>query len=364
MAAESRDNDLSHISPKLWRTRNVERAFGGSPADQLELAQNFLEGINGFQQDNKRAIYWLTQASNNGSVEAVNLLGVCYIEGIGIIKNESVGFDLVKFAADKGDVTAMINIALLSFHGSGTSVNYIIAAEYLQKAAEAGNGQAAYQLGQLYLQGKGVKKDENKAFQCFTLAADEGLMEAQVGLAQCYANGIGTDADLQAARKYWVTASLSGDAVAQRSIGERLLNGTDGFSKDPEKARRFLARAAEAGDTHAMFQLALCYDKGIGGPKDNVAKVKWLEKAAEQHHPGAVAELQDFLKEQLKFEFDVKDMSDHGSSTTLETKEELEEPQNIEIEDTAENTDSPKKLVKTRSFILRMFKKVSGSAAH
>lgn len=163
------------------------------------------------------------------------LLGVCYIQGVGIIKNESVGFDLVKFAAEKGDITAIINLALLYVHGCGTSVNnnlgiyisllfiwvlllllllfiyyyfkyyycfcwHFIAAEYLQKAAESGSGQAAYQLGQLYLHGRGTGKDESKAFQCFALAADEGLMEAQVGLAQCYANGIGTDADLQAAR--------------------------------------------------------------------------------------------------------------------------------------------------------------------
>lgn len=367
-ATNARDSDLSHVSPKLWRTRTVERAFAGKSSDQLQLAYNFLEGSNGFQQDNKRAVYWLTQSSNNGNIQAINQLGVCYIEGVGIIKNESVGYDLVKFAADKGNITAIINVALLAVNGCGISVNYTLAAEYLQKAAEAGDGQAAYELGQLYLQGKGVEKDENKAFQSLTLAADTGLMEAQVGLAQCYASGIGTEADLQAARKYWVTASLSGDAVAQRSIGERLLFGSDGFACDPEKARRFLARAADKGDAQAMYQLALCCDKGIGGPQDKVARIKWLEKAAELNHPKALVKLQYYLKAQLKFETDFRDSTPELQEETINEKEKegnhYEKAEDSKDANGIDSPESPKKLVKSKSFILRMFKKVSGSAAH
>jgi TPR repeat protein len=62
-----------------------------------------------------------------------------------------------------------------------------------------------------------------------------------------------------------MTASLSGDIVAQRCVGEKLLAGEDGFGVDPEKARRYLARAALAGDAQAQYRLALCCDQGIGG---------------------------------------------------------------------------------------------------
>jgi len=305
-------NDLSFISPKLRSQTVVEKAFGGSSADQLDLGTNFLEGTNGFRKSTERAVYWLTQAVNGGEVFALNQLGLCYLEGIGAIKDEKVAFDLIKLGAEKGDVTAMVNAALLSASGRGTAVDYHLAADFLKEATSKGYGPAAYQLGQMQMNGWGVPQDGNAAFQSFTLAASEGVMEGHTGLAQCYTDGVGTSEDLQRAKHHWMTASHGGETVALRCVGERLLNGSHGFAVDHEEARRYLERAAKAGDAQAQYKLALCYAHSIGGPQNLKARDEWLEKAIAQKHHGSIAEKQIILKDE-KYEVSVNNGSESSN---------------------------------------------------
>eukprot|EP00026_Physarum_polycephalum_P010097 Phypoly_transcript_10248.p1 GENE.Phypoly_transcript_10248~~Phypoly_transcript_10248.p1 ORF type:complete len:356 (+),score=58.61 Phypoly_transcript_10248:56-1123(+) len=295
MSHGSNANDLSFVSPDLRSHAVVEKAFQGSATDQYNLGTNFLEGANGFRKNNERGVYWLTQAVNGGEVFALNQLGLCYLEGSGVIKDEKLAFQLIKLGAEKGDVTAMVNAALLSTSGCVTNVDHRLAADFLKDAASKGYGPAAYQLGQLHMHGWGVAQDGSAAFQFFSSAADEGVLEAHSGLAQCYTDGIGTAPDLERAKQHWLTASYGGDPVALRCVGEKLLDGTDGFMIDREEARRYLERAAIAGDAQAQYKLALCCIKGIGGPVDLSAHDMWLEKAVAQRHPAAIAEKQPAL---------------------------------------------------------------------
>jgi TPR repeat protein len=40
-----------------------------------------------------------------------------------------------------------------------------------------------------------------------------------------------------------------------------------------------LAQAAQAGHTHAQFEVAVCYKKAIGVGRDEPASLLWLNKA-------------------------------------------------------------------------------------
>jgi localization factor PodJL len=57
--------------------------------------------------------------------------------------------------------------------------------------------------------------------------------------------------------------------------------GVNGVVKNLVEARRWTARAAEAGDRSAMHNLALYYFEGHGGPQDLPAAARWFRKAAE-----------------------------------------------------------------------------------
>ena len=49
--------------------------------------------------------------------------------------------------------------------------------------------------------------------------------------------------------------------------------------------------AAQAGDSEAQYVLARIYERGDGVQADDFEAVRWLQRAAEQDHPGAMMEL-------------------------------------------------------------------------
>jgi localization factor PodJL len=93
---------------------------------------------------------------------------------------------------------------------------------------------------------QGVGKHESGALGRLKAIADAGHTPAQLALARLYADGKGG-----------VTPSLA-------------------------EARRWTARAAEAGDPAAMHNLALYYFRGEGGPQDTAAAANWFRKAAQR----------------------------------------------------------------------------------
>jgi len=62
-------------------------------------------------------------------------------------------------------------------------------------------------------------------------------------------------------------------------------------SQQREQGVAMLKQAAQQGVAEAQFQLALCYDRGIGTAKDTALCRSWLEKAAAQGHEQATLAL-------------------------------------------------------------------------
>lgn len=362
----SSNSDWSFVSPCQRHSEVVENSYQGSAQDQFKLATNYLYGTGGFRKNMERAVYWFTQASNGGEVQALGQLGLCYLEGLGTLKDETLAFNLLKSGAEQGDVNAMLHAAKLASSGRGTAVDHRLATEFLTEAANKGHGPAAYQLGQMYLQGLGVAKDANQAFLYFAQAATAGVMEAHTGLAQCYTDGIGTPVNLQLAKKNWIAASLSGDVLAQRIVGEKLLTGADGFAEYPEKARRYLERAANSGDAQAQYQLALCCYFGIGGPQDLEARDKWLGKAVEQHHAAAITEKQNLNDEPKEI---INKREEEGEKTEENEHEGKRNSQSFGSETSDDNELSRvNSETKKKPSLLRRIKSriiaPSGAAAH
>lgn len=342
--------DLSYVSPNLRSSTNVTKAFFGSSSDQYELANCFLEGANGFPKDSKRGVYWLTQAVNGGDLCALNQLGLCYLSGEGVMKNEEVAFRMIRLSADKGLVVGMINTALLAANGRGISVDFPLAAEFLLRASQQGSADATNQLGQFYLRGWGVAQDPAKAFQYFQKAADEGAAGAAANLAQCFEEGIGTSVDFAVARKHWIQGALNNDAVAARCVGERFLVGARGFPVDAAKARRYFLRGAEGGDAQAQYQLAQCLNQAIGGPPDSKARVMWLEKAAAQNLPEAIAEMGDVQIEEKILEEQISSIA-----ATLSTQPVTVKPSKFRRFSLREFSFRSKEKVKKPSLLQRIF---------
>jgi localization factor PodJL len=72
-----------------------------------------------------------------------------------------------------------------------------------------------------------------------------------------------------------------GSAAAQTYLARLYETGHANVVQNFTEARRWTARAADAGDPAAMHNLALYYFRGEGGPPDAAAAAQWFKKAAE-----------------------------------------------------------------------------------
>jgi localization factor PodJL len=77
-------------------------------------------------------------------------------------------------------------------------------------------------------------------------------------------------------------AANLGFAPAQFYLGRLYEAGASGLAKNMGEARRWTERAAQGGDSAAMYNLASYLYAGDGGPKDPAGAVAWFRKAAER----------------------------------------------------------------------------------
>jgi TPR repeat protein len=77
----------------------IEKADGGSAEAQTDLALLFLSHAR-----LESAVFWLELAAKQNHANAMYLLGRCYIEGTGLLKDENIGIMYIAKAANLGHV--------------------------------------------------------------------------------------------------------------------------------------------------------------------------------------------------------------------------------------------------------------------
>lgn len=148
--------------------------------------------------------------------------------------------ELCKRMAEKGDAVAQ------NAYGTQLDVwqgNYSEALIWYEKAAKQGNGQAYANLGVSYFYGNGVERDYKKAL----LYLDKALTSKDCWTKETVLEQIGLS--------YY-------------------------YLQDYSNALIWLHKAAEEGQTYAMFVLGVIYQKGKGVEKNNQIAFEWFTKSA------------------------------------------------------------------------------------
>ena len=159
------------------RDRLQQRAREGIPQAQslfgleLESEKNFGE-----------AITWYRKAAAQGEANAMRNLGVCYLDGKGVMKEPAE------------------------------------AANWFRKAADLGNQDAPEDLGDLYQDGIGVAKDDAAAVGWYRKGAERGDGHAMNSLAACYWSGQGTAKSPRDAINWWKKAADTGNDNAKKNL--------------------------------------------------------------------------------------------------------------------------------------------------
>ena len=264
--------------------------------------------------------------AKEGDLDAMNVLGVLYLQGDGVEKDAKKAFEWFSRAAKAEDITGMENVAYCYRHGEGVQQNTNRALEWYNNAIDAGSTWAMCQLAEMYHYGDKIEEDQNKAFLLYRRAAYADDVDAMVPLSSMYYNGEGTVQDLKKAYKWALAAAKKEDLPGMECVAylyrsgkgvqqdinralEWYNNAIDAGStqamcelaemywsgefieQDSRKAFLLYRQAAEAGDIYAMNRLGDMYIDGEGTAQDISQAVKWYRKAAAKEYGMAMFNL-------------------------------------------------------------------------
>ena len=125
------------------------------------------------------------------------------------------------------------------------------------------------------------------AYSCGALMLCPTVMY-EVGLI--YENGLGVAHNYGKARRWLQRAADAGNADAANELGILYTNG-QGVSQDHSKSRQLYEKAAKSGNVLAMSNLGLLYERGWGGTRDYAKARDWFQKAADAGNVIAMSEL-------------------------------------------------------------------------
>ncbi len=150
--------------------------------------------------------------------------------------------------------------------GTGADFDLAKARRLLVQAADAGSAPAMDQLGRMYLSGGlGVLRDDAQAFSWFRKEADAGSGSGMLTVALLYQGGKGTPRDQDKARDFYERGKPiaekqadAGDVTAMDTLAQSYELGV-WQARNLDEAQKWLARAADAGDTTAMGRWGFCW---------------------------------------------------------------------------------------------------------
>jgi uncharacterized protein len=122
--------------------------------------------------------------------EALNALGFCFENGLGVVKSDQRAFELYSRAAAEGSPVGMANVAGTYVHGTFVKQDFSKALDWYEKSIEAGNEASLQAIGNMYFNGQGVPKDYQTAANYFQQAVDLDNVYSMRFLANMYEAGL------------------------------------------------------------------------------------------------------------------------------------------------------------------------------
>lgn len=94
-----------------------------------------------------------------------------------------------------------------------------------------------------------------------------------------------SDGAIAAGQQYVQYTADQGHMGSLRTMGHLCYFGARGVARDPARAARYFAAAAELGDTHSMVQLGEMHTTGTGVRLDVNASLRYFRRAAREVQP-------------------------------------------------------------------------------
>ncbi|MBR3941450.1 MAG: sel1 repeat family protein, partial [Bacteroidaceae bacterium] len=115
------------------------------------------------QKRYKDALTMFIELAQHRYAPSIYYIGLCYLNGTGLTKNEQQAYRFISDAAECGEARAMYDLAVMTENGTGTEADKVKAHDLFTKAAEQNEPRALVEMGHRYLDGTMVPQDKVKA---------------------------------------------------------------------------------------------------------------------------------------------------------------------------------------------------------
>lgn len=270
-----------------WYRKAAEQGYA---AAQFALGRCFA-GAGGVKWDMAKAVEWFDKAVAQGGPAEQFRFGALHEWGHSCMERDiAAAVRWYSLAAEQGYGDALTQLGMMYVLGQGVPKDDAKATSLLVAAATQEGAGALFELGKLFELGFGTPKDEKEAVRLILLAAEGGCVEAQKEAALHCQTGRVIARDEAASYKWYRKAAEQGDASAQYTLGLKT------FNSDETEACFWFRKAAEQGHADAQEQLGECYEDGFGVTEDKTTAREWYQKAADQGHKLARARLKRLLR--------------------------------------------------------------------
>jgi uncharacterized protein len=196
----------------------------------------------------QKAIADLKQMAEAGDAKSQVQLGLTYVTGDGVGRDDSQALKWFRKAADQDNPIGERYLAEMYFKGRGVPADNAEAAKWLRLAADQDDAQSEHNLAVMYLQALGVPKNFKEAAKWMSRSAEQGLAAGELGLGVLYENGNGVPEDPVEAMKWYRKAVDQGNSDALNNLARLLANSKNASVRNPQEAIALATKAVAAGN--------------------------------------------------------------------------------------------------------------------
>lgn len=212
--------------------------------------------------------------AKNGNPLSQAKLGLMYLSGNGLIKDEEQAFHWTEKAASQGYTEAQFTLGSMYLNGIGGTQDDKKALDWYQKSANQGFAEAQNSLGWMYAEARGVLQDNKQAIYWYQKSAGQDYAKAQTNIGDMYFSGLGVDQSYEQAFKWYQKSASQGEVIAQFNLSVMYSKG-QGVAQDPKKAFYWTEQSAIQGVASAQHNVVLNYLRGSGANKDELKAYIW-----------------------------------------------------------------------------------------
>lgn len=290
--------------------------LSGDPEAKAVLGHLCLT-LPGLENDRQRGLKLLDDAAREDNILAAGILGMAYVTGDSVEKNETLAREYFGMAAshnvpearlwlgkiaylqgdydqagdeflaalNTGQTEANLWLGKLAFLGKSPVVDPAMAVAYLTSASRYLDDEARGMLAKCYYFGKGIQRDLGKAAEYIRLTnIDDDDLKLIAGDLK-YHSLDGAKSEKEEGRAYLEELSQKGYAPAQTLLGIICLED----DQNPARAVQLFQSALDGGDVAASYRLGRMWHEGIGVARDDEKALRALRRADENGDGNATA---------------------------------------------------------------------------